>query len=107
MASFTRKCRGCEGQGGCPMCTGQGPSPGLVYRPVTVTVNIQTDNRPARPFRMTVDRFGFITFTEKGRRKGVQTTAQGAFDVARKASARGAIKPKRQRRTVRRGLLSL
>lgn len=103
MTSFERMCRMCFGEAirNCPGCGGTG----RVKRDVTVPVKIATDNREPRPFRLVISSDGTMTFIEAGRRKGVSTSVQSAFNRARLESA-NINKPKRVRRFVKRGLLA-
>lgn len=126
MASFTRKCRRCGGDGqiplstpkahsqpdgsnfvtddliDCPDCNGDG----TVLTPISVPVKVSPDNRAAKPFIMTVHPNGVLEFREKGHRTTIQTTVQAAFNRAMQMPEYR-LNPKTKRRKVSRGLLSL
>lgn len=112
MASFTRKCRTCDGEGrnlvalstyeACIVCDGLG----YVLAPVSLPVKIQVDNRAAVEFVLQIQPSGFVTLRKKGHRITVQTSVQAIFNLARRESAAEAIKDRKPRK-VKRGLLSL
>ena len=113
MASFDRKCRACGGIGDredevgamerCSECGGSG----TVRRPVSILIPVRVDNRPPAPFVMTVHPDGTLDLRPQGRRAKVSTHVQNVFNLARKETAQEAIKAKRVRKNVSRGLLAL
>lgn len=109
MASFNRKCKQCATGITVPPCGDCGGS-GLVQRPIKIPVRVAVDNRAPRDFVMLVTPDGNISFRQAGHKRSVSLTTQQAFNRAQQLTAAAmltAMKSKRLKKTVKRGLLTL